>query len=241
MTGGASGIGAATIDALTASGHTCVAWDLAGDDDAAARDIVRCDVTDPSSVRTAMETTRQSRGLPTVLVTAAGVGSFAPVLDADPDEFVRVMRVNALGTLVCLQTFARALRDGGQRGTAVLVSSIDGHVPDRGLAVYAMSKSAVEMLTRVAAAELGPLGIRVNCVAPGVTDTAMTVGALSSPKFVSQITARTPLGRIGRADDVAAAVIALLDAEWVTGQVLTVDGGLTLHAPVDPYGVFLEG
>jgi NAD(P)-dependent dehydrogenase (short-subunit alcohol dehydrogenase family) len=91
------------------------------------------------------------------------------------------------------------------------------------------------MLVRVAAAEWGPLGIRVNAVAPGVTETPMLGRMAELPGLIEGIVARTPLGRLGVPDDIAGAVLALLAADWVTGQVLVADGGLSQWSPVNPW------
>jgi NAD(P)-dependent dehydrogenase (short-subunit alcohol dehydrogenase family) len=100
---------------------------------------------------------------------------------------------------------------------------------------YCASKAAADMVVRVAAVELGEHGIRVNAVAPGVTRTPMLPVADDTP-WLTGVRRRTALGRTGTAEEVAAAVLALHDLEWVTGAVLAADGGLSLHSPIDSYG-----
>ena len=108
------------------------------------------------------------------------------------------------------------------------------------MGLYCASKAALSMLVEVAAAEWGPLGLRVNAVAPGVTRTPMLgnsrAASVEGSPWLAGVAERTALGRLGEAGDIAQAVIALHAMEWVTGQVLECDGGLGLHSPIDSYG-----
>jgi NAD(P)-dependent dehydrogenase (short-subunit alcohol dehydrogenase family) len=231
VTGGASGIGRAVVERLAAEGARPLAWDLSG-----GPGVLECDVSDPGQVRAAMAATVERLGPPTLLVTSAGVSSFQRLVDVDPVSFDRVFAVNVKGTLLCLQAFA-AVVPPGQPGAAVCVSSISSVVPDRGMAAYCASKAAVNMLVRVAAAELGRQGIAVNAVGPGVTRTPMAAGALAQEAFKARVESRTPLGGAGAPEQVAEAVVGLARAGWVTGQVVMADGGLSLHSPMDAYGL----
>lgn len=238
VTGGASGIGAAVVRALAAAGARPVVWDRRppGEQADGAVAAVACDVGDASSVAAAVGRTVAEVGPPTVLVTAAGVGGgLVPLLDVDPDRWDELLRVNLKGTLLAMQAVARAMREAGSGGAMVAVASVNARLADRGMAAYCVSKAGVEMLVRVAAAEWGPLGIRVNAVAPGVTETPMLGRMAEVPGVLDGIVSRTPLGRLGRPDDIAAAVCALLAADWVTGAVLVADGGLSLWSPVNPW------
>jgi NAD(P)-dependent dehydrogenase (short-subunit alcohol dehydrogenase family) len=238
VTGGASGIGAAVVRALAAAGADTAVWDrqAPGGAAAAATTAVTCDVGDPGSVTSALARTVAELGTPTVLVTAAGVGGgLVPLLDVDPERWDALVRVNVRGTLLAMQAVARAMRDAGLGGAFVAVSSVNARIADRGMGAYCVSKAGVEMLVRVAAAEWGPLGIRVNAVAPGVTETPMLGRMAELPGLIEGIVARTPLGRLGVPDDIAGAVLALLAADWVTGQVLVADGGLSQWSPVNPW------
>jgi NAD(P)-dependent dehydrogenase (short-subunit alcohol dehydrogenase family) len=104
------------------------------------------------------------------------------------------------------------------------------------MGAYCVSKAGVDMLVRVAASEWGPHGIRVNAVGPGVTRTPMLAQAEQLPGWVEGLGQRTALGRVGEADDVAEAIVAVLEMSWVTGQTVLADGGLALHSPIDTYG-----
>ena len=231
VTGGASGIGAACVTLLRDAGARVISWDL-GD----GEETITCDVRDPDSVEAAHAETVRRWGLPSVLVTAAGIGGFSRLTSMDLEHWEQVLRVNLTGTMLCLRTFANALIEAERPGAAVTVSSVNGRLPDRGMSAYCASKAGVEMFTRVAAAELGPHLIRVNAIAPGVTDTPLLSGSKYLPGFSEGIRESTPLGhRLGTSEDVADAVLCLLGARWVTGQVLAADGGLLLDSPVNPW------
>jgi NAD(P)-dependent dehydrogenase (short-subunit alcohol dehydrogenase family) len=126
--------------------------------------------------------------------------------------------------------------DAGVGGSMVAVSSISGTVADRDMGAYCVSKAGVDMLVKVAAVEWGPHAIRVNAVGPGVTRTPMLAEAERLPGWVDGLRERTALGRLGEADDVAGAIVGVLELPWVTGQVVHADGGLALHSPIDAYG-----
>ena len=230
VAGGMSGMGAALVDELRAAGTTAVVWDIAEGAD------VRCDVSDAPSVDDALRATIAQYGVPTVVTTCAAIGDGAPLLDADPDAWDRVLGVNVKGTWLVLRAAARALVEQSLDGSFVAFSSISGRLSDRGMGMYCASKAAVDMLVRVAAAEWGAHGIRVNAVAPGVTDTPMIAGAASIPGWLDAVAARTPLGGIGQPAAVARVAVAVHRLDWVTGESIAADGGLRLHSPIDSYG-----
>jgi NAD(P)-dependent dehydrogenase (short-subunit alcohol dehydrogenase family) len=234
VVGGGSGIGAALVTAYRAQGTPTVTWDIAGGRD------VTCDVTDPDAVERAVGETIRRFGVPRWVTITAGVGHGGMLLDVAPEEFDRVMAVNTRGPWLCLRGWARVLRDERQQGSLVAVSSISARLVDRAMGVYCASKAALSMLVRVAAAEWGPLGVRVNGVAPGVTRTPMLGSGpsarIENSPWLAGVADRTALGRLGHADDVAQVILAVHDMEWVTGQVLECDGGLGLRSPINAYG-----
>ncbi|MFL6239289.1 MAG: SDR family NAD(P)-dependent oxidoreductase [Actinomycetes bacterium] len=230
VTGGASGIGAAVADRLRAAGSRVVVFDLNEPHD------YRCDVSDPAAVDAAMAAVVGSVGVPGRVVTCAGIARAGMLLDHPPTEFRRVLDVNLIGTWLVLRAAAKAMIDGGVAGSMVAVSSISGTLADRNSGAYCVSKAGVDMLVRVAAAEWGRYGIRVNAVGPGVTQTPMLGNASALPGWVDELHDRTPLGRLGTPADIATAVVGLLEMDWVTGQVLHADGGLGQHSPIDSYG-----
>jgi NAD(P)-dependent dehydrogenase (short-subunit alcohol dehydrogenase family) len=229
VTGGASGIGAAVVTRLRGGGEDVTVWDLAGGD-------IDCDISDSASVTAAMAQTSSTIGAPDRLITCAGIGASGLLLEQSPEDWRRVLDVNLTGTWLVMRAGAQAMIDAGIGGSIVAVSSISGTLADRDMGAYCVSKAGIDMLVRVAAAEWGAQGIRVNAVGPGVTRTPMLAKPESLPGWVEGLTERTALGRLGEADDVAEAIVGLLDMSWVTGQTLFADGGLALQSPIDAYG-----
>ena len=229
MTGGASGIGAAAADRLRQAGHDVVTWDLRGGD-------IACDISNPDAVAAALEQTLAEVGAPDRLVACAGVGASGMLTAQEPADWKRVIDVNLTGTWLTMRAVAQAMIDGGSGGSIVAVSSISGTVADRDMGAYCVSKAGVDMLVRVAASEWGPHAIRVNGVGPGVTATPMLAGAGQLPGWLDGVSQRTALGRVGEADDIAEAIVAVLEMGWVTGQIVLADGGLALQSPIDTYG-----
>ena len=229
VTGGASGIGAATVEALQHEGCRVAVLDL---EPGSAGDIaIECDVADESQVIGAVGRARAELGRLDVVVLSAGVGGGMPLLEMTTEEWDRVHAVNLRGVFICLRECAKAMTDGG---SIVTVASVSAFTSERWIAHYSASKAGVVALTRTAARELGPAGIRVNAVAPGVTDTPMFADARTLPGFAEQVVSRTALGRLGEAADLADAIVGLCRMDWVTGQVLIADGGLTRWSPLDP-------
>src|SRR5438067_146089 len=183
------------------------------------------------AVAQAVRRATESLGGLDIGVLNAGVGGFSMIEHMSTEEWDRVHRVNLRAVFVGVRECAKAMTGGG---AIVATASTSGFLAERGFANYSTSKAAVIHLVRVAARELGVKGIRVNAVAPGTTDTPMFAGSDALPGYRDRAAARTALGRIGTPDDVAEAVIALLRLEWVTGQTLVADGGLSLYSPVDP-------
>ena len=228
VTGGARGIGAAVVAQLRAAGAMVWTLDLHDAD-------VECDVGDEAQMVDAVRRVTEELGGLDVAVLNAGVGGFAPLMHMTTEEWDRVHRVNLRGVFLGLRECAKAMTAGG---AIVATASTSGFLAERGFANYSTSKAAVIHLVRVAARELGAQGIRVNAVAPGTTDTPMFAGSDALPGYRDRAAARTALGRIGTPDDIAAAVLALLRLDWVTGQTLVADGGLSLYSPVDPMESF---
>lgn len=229
VTGGASGIGSAVVARLRGAGHEVLVWDLAGGD-------IACDISEPDAVAVAMQRTLQSIGVPDRFVTCAGIGASGLLVEQTPEQWRRVLDVNLTGTWLAMRACAQAMIDVGTGGSIVAVSSISGTLADRDMGAYCVSKAGIDMLVRVAAAEWGAHGIRVNAVGPGVTRTPMLARPEQLPGWVDGLTERTALGRLGEADDVAEAITSILDLSWVTGQILFADGGLSLQSPIDAYG-----
>lgn len=229
VVGGGSGIGAALVELQRDRGDDVVVWDVAGPRDHT------CDITDTQAIDVALAATLGSGRVPDEVTVTAGIGHSGTLLDTPADDFDRVLGVNTRGVWLVMRAFARAMTTSGG-GSIVVASSVSGRLADRGMGLYCASKAALDMLVRVAAVEWGPTGLRVNAVAPGVTDTPMLGGAPTDRGWLRDVGTRTALGGIGSPHDVARSILALHDEPWVTGQVLEVDGGLGLRSPIDPPG-----
>jgi 3-oxoacyl-[acyl-carrier protein] reductase len=234
VTGGTRGIGLATVRALAGAGATVV---LTGRDDAKAEAAAASvggavsgrvlDVTDAKAVAALVRGVAKEHGRLDIVVANAGIMEDA-LLGMIREELVdTTLATNVAGTIHTVQAAARAMMRK-KSGSIVVLASIVGEHGSAGQTVYAASKAAVANIALSAAKELGRSGIRVNAVAPGIIETALTEG-LSEDAVAANI-ARTPLGRLGKPEDVAKAILFLVgdEASFITGQVLGIDGGLTL-------------
>ncbi len=226
VTGGASGIGAACVAQLRDAGARVEVLDVHASPPT--------DVADEDQVVASVARAAGTLGGLDVAILSAGVGGSAPLLDLTTAEWDRVMNVNLRGAFVCLRECARAMRDSGSGGAIVTVTSVSGFLTDRTMAHYSASKAALAQLTRSAARELGAYGIRVNAVAPGTTDTPMFAATRHLSGYQERVGARAALGRVGSAAEVAQAAVALCTLDWVTGQIVAADGGVSLFSPIDP-------
>jgi NAD(P)-dependent dehydrogenase (short-subunit alcohol dehydrogenase family) len=164
-----------------------------------------------------------------ILVNNAGIETSAPFLDLTEEEFDRVLAVDLKGVFLCSQAAAKSMQITGG-GEIINITSICARQVWVNYAHYCAAKAGAEMLTRAMAAELAPLGIRVNGIAPGTVDTDMSRMDLAEPAERDWVIKRTPAGRIGGVEDIAQAVVFLLTEApaWMIGDILTIDGGYSL-------------
>jgi 3alpha(or 20beta)-hydroxysteroid dehydrogenase len=185
------------------------------------------DVSDEASWAAAVAAVRDRHGRLDVLVNNAGIVRKTAIRDGDPADYVQVLMVNQVGAYLGMRAVVDLMgEDGG--GAIINISSIDGLVAVAGLSAYVATKWALRGMTRVAALELAPLGIRVNSVHPGYIDTPMLSGAGLTTEDLERCARDIPAGRVGTPEDVADVVAFLASdgSRYVTGAELVVDGGL---------------
>jgi NAD(P)-dependent dehydrogenase (short-subunit alcohol dehydrogenase family) len=229
VTGGASGIGAAACELLQREGIIVASLDRATGGPADLH--VECDVTDAHALDDAFARVNAELGAPRHVFANAGVVGPLTVLDGDPTEWDRVMDVDLRAVYLTIRAASRTMVDAGLTGSIVVTSSCAGRVADVGLAAYSVAKAALHQLVRVSARELAPRDIRVNGVAPGMTETPLTSPALADPAQRAERARKVPMGRIGEASDIAETALALFALRWVTGEVIAADGGQSLSGP----------
>lgn len=238
VTGGGGGIGRACAERFAADGAKVTIADLPRADEPATATgeslFVPADVSDPAQVNDLVEQTIDRFGQIDIVVTSAGILSATPggagqdqLLDLPLDAWRRVLDVNLTGTLLVVQAAARHMVKREAGGAIVTISSGGAVIPGPGIGSYCVSKAGVWMLTKCLAQELGPHGIRVNTVAPGLIDTGMSKAITDDAEIAGAYMAGVPLRRIGQPEDVAGVVRHLAgdDSGYVTGKIHFVDGG----------------
>ena len=222
VTGGAAGIGAAIVERFRQEGTNVVIFDLNGEP--------RVDITDYEAVRKAVA----DAGPVDILINNAGWDMFKPFLKTDPGFWQKIIAINLVGAMNMLHCVLPGMvaRGGGK---VVSVASDAGRVGSSGEAVYSACKGGIIALTKTLARELASKGVRLNTVCPGLTETNMLTefmkGAGNPDKLAEAYRRAIPIGRLGKPEDIPGAILFLAsdDAEFITGQTLSVSGGLTMH------------
>ncbi len=234
VVGAGSGIGEASAHGLAAFGARVVCADLDGEaaDETAKgiraaqgkADALQLDMTDPESVGSAVGCV----GTPDVLVSTPSVNVRKPVLEITDEEFDRIVELNLKGTFRLVREFGRGMAERGS-GSIIAFSSIRGQVVEPGQGIYAATKSGTVQMLRALAAEVGPKGVRVNTIAPGVVETPLTAQIKNSPDWYDSYAAKSILGRWAQPHEMVGMVVYLASeaSSYVTGAFMLVDGGWT--------------
>jgi NAD(P)-dependent dehydrogenase (short-subunit alcohol dehydrogenase family) len=239
VTGGTSGIGRAiALGFAQAGAKVCAGSTNPEKVSAIAKELgqghhaVQMDVSNESSVRSAIAETAKKFGRLDIVVNAAGVIMRKPSLELETADFERIVRVNLTGSFIVCREAARVMKDQppgdkGQRGNIVLIASLNSFISLSEVLAYACSKSGVLGLVRGLANEWGPIGIRVNGIAPGVIPTDLNRPLIEGTPRGASLKGHTTLGRFGDADELVGAAIYLASpsASYVTGETVIVDGG----------------
>lgn len=235
VTGAGNGIGAVIARHLVTEGYRVAVWDVdTGAAEAVATELgssavaATVDVSDEASVEAGFNRLADA---PTLVVNNAGRVRFGPLLSLSLKDWRDTLDVNLTGTFLVSRAAARRMADAGG-GAIVNISSVNGIAAAPNAGAYTSTKAAIIRLTEQMALEWAASGIRVNCVAPGLIHAGMSNPIYADAEVRQRRQSKVPLGTLGTADDVAAAVLFLASAKagYVTGQTLAVDGGLTKAA-----------
>ncbi len=233
VTGGQRGIGRAIADALSGAGASVAVLDLAVDAEGrhpgSGELRIAADIADEDAVERAFDKVRATFGPVDILVNNAGINVIRPASEFSLQDWNRVISVNLTGQFLCARRAGRDMIAAGKGGRIVNIASVLGHLgPSMHTAVaYSAAKAGLIGMTRALAVEWATLGILVNAVCPGMTETELTRGRLASKEYTDRILARVPMRRISSPQDIADAVLFLVSpgAQMITGHSLNVDGG----------------
>ncbi len=234
VTGGGKGLGFAISEALIKAGARV---HITGRDEAALQQAVAAlgtnctyavfDLTQLDKIPAFAETLEKDFGPVDILVNNAGINLKKDFLELTDEEFDRIIKTNQYAVFSFTREIARKMVPRG-KGSVVMISSMASQYGIPKVVAYSASKSAVEGMTRAIAVELSPLGVRVNCIAPGFIATEMSAKALNNDKErMQKVLSRTPMAKLGQPSDIGNAVVYLSsdEASYVTGVILPVDGG----------------
>jgi NAD(P)-dependent dehydrogenase (short-subunit alcohol dehydrogenase family) len=241
ITGALSGIGRATAIAFAKKGATVV---VSGRRDEAGKalaqelrsfgseaEFINADVRKEDDVRALIDRAVEQFGRLDVAVNnAATEGPIGPITDQSAESYAATFDTNVLGVILSMKYEVRVMRGQGS-GTIINISSTYGHAGAAGAAVYVGSKHAVEGITKSVALEVVQSGIRVNAVAPGATDTDMLTRFTGTPEVKAALVSGVPMDRLGLSEEIAHGIVFIAsdEASFITGHILNIDGGMTIH------------
>ena len=240
VTGAGAGLGASIAERLASEGYAVALLDQDGDaasrraEELTGASAFQVDVSNPEQVADVFSRI----GAVDLLVNNAGIARFGPLLEQSPADMQAVINVNLMGTALCAQQAAKQMAEQGS-GCIINLSSINAVTPGPNVGLYAATKAAVHNLTILQALEWGPMGVRVNAIAPGFIDAGMSAPFFEQASVREKRAGGVPLKRLGQAHDVVNAVVYLQSeaAQYVSGHQLVVDGGvvgsLLAHLPRD--------
>ncbi len=229
VSGGSRGIGYAMATAFAERGAKVVVTGRSqGSLEKLDLEGIACDVTDPDSITRLVAGTLSRHGRIDTLINVAGVNRRKPALEVTEDDYDAIMEANLKGAFLLSKAVGAHMLDRGA-GNQINIGSLTTNLPGPQLAPYAMSKAGMGRMTQVLAMEWGPGGVRVNCIAPGFIITDLTRKLWAHEKMLAWGVPGHPLRRIGKPEDLLSTAIYLASpgAAWMTGQIVTVDGGFT--------------
>jgi NAD(P)-dependent dehydrogenase (short-subunit alcohol dehydrogenase family) len=237
VTGGALGIGKAIALRFAAEGASVAIWDINQDEAQSVEAEIKkaggtsltvmADVGTRSEVASALEQTTKEFGYVDILVNNVGIFSAFNFLDIPEESWNEMLRVNLTSAFSCSQLVAQNMIDGKREGRIINIGSVDGGIPYEGFAHYNVSKAGMRMLSQASSLGLAKHKITVNEIAPGFILTEMSRSVIETDVFAERVGSFAPLARVGTTDEVASAALFLASSEasYITGSVLTIDGG----------------